>query len=250
MPNKSLTPFEEISQAEKENTEKSKALFGDQIRNRIETYELLYSINERIGNQSINRNIVFDYRDSVVLMLSSRSIMTLKACFDLDLKGYYYDTEIIHRSLFENLCVIMYVVLCEDKQLANENALKWLNGELKIHKVKKELNAIGNYEQFLEAYRILCGYVHSDFKSISSLITVNPSNGSLHVFHKPEFNACFARIAFYPHVEFSLLNLLIANFSEVIEPNFKSQTLKKLMELIEEGNRLKDKNKKQAMTKT
>ncbi len=244
MLSKSPTPFGEISEAEKENIEKSKALFGDQIRNHIETYELLYSLNEHIGNQSITREIIFDYRDSVVLMLSSRAIMTLKACFDLDMKGYYYDTEIIQRSLFENLCVIMYVVLCEDKQIANENALKWLKGELKIHTIKKELNAIGNYEQFLEAYRILCGYVHSDFKSISSLMAVDLSNSSLHVAHKPEFKPSIARIAFYPHVEFSLINLLIVNFAEIIEPDFKTQTLKKLMQLHEEGNRLKDKNKK------
>jgi hypothetical protein len=240
MPIKNLTSFKEVSLTENENIIKSKLLFGDQIRNYVETYELLFELNEHIGNQSITKKIVFDCRDSVVLMLSSRALLTLKGCFGLLMKGYYYDVEVLHRSLFENLCVIMYVVLCGDKEKANERAIKWLNGELKIYTVKKELNGIGNYEQLLEAYKILCGYVHSDFKSIRTLIDF--SKGSVDLSSKPIFKPAIARKAFYPHIEFSILNLLIANFSEVIEPVFKSQTLHKLEILHQEAERLMSKN--------
>ena len=55
MSNMNESPFEEVSQTERENVEKSKTLNGDQIRNYIQCYELLYSLNEHIGNQSTTK---------------------------------------------------------------------------------------------------------------------------------------------------------------------------------------------------
>jgi hypothetical protein len=239
MPDISLTPFEEVSQAEKENIEKSKAFHGDQIRNYIQCYELLYSLNEHIGHQSTAKRIIFNHRDSVVLMISTRIVLSSKACLDLAMKGYYYDSEIIHRSLLENMCVLHLLVCCKDTEKANENAKKWLNGELKLHNVKKELKLLSNKE-FSRGYRILSGFVHSDFKAVKTLIKFDFTQGSINVSPKPIFMPEAARIMLYPHAEFTVLYHLIANFAEVIEPDFKSKTLDTLNKLHEEGERLKN----------
>lgn len=238
MSNRSVTPFEEVSQAEKQNVEKSMIFFGDHIRNYIQCYNLLYDLNEHIGHQSKTKHIIYDYKDSVVLMISTRMVLSARACFDLAMKGYYYDSEIIHRSLVENMCVLHLLVCCEDTEKANENAKKWLNGELKLHNVRKELNLLSDKE-FSRGYGKLSGYVHSDFKTLKTLIKFDFVHGSLNVSPKPVFTPEASQLMLYPHAEFTALYHLIANFAEVIEPNFKTQTMNTLNRLYDEAQRLK-----------
>jgi|WetSurMetagenome_2_1015567.scaffolds.fasta_scaffold109142_2 hypothetical protein len=241
---KHFSPVEEVSKVEEENTEKSKVMFGDQISNYLQVYELLYNLNEHIGDQSKTKHIILDYRDSVVLMLSTRVVLSSKTCLDLCMKGYYYDSQIIHRSLVENIVTIMYFTCCQDKDKANANAERWLNGKLKFGMIRQEMNLNPEQANVLGyAYSTLSKYTHSNYPALNTLISKDYTQGSIDISPKPIFKPEIACIALHPHIEFSTAYLLIANFVELIEPNFKYATLEKLNSLHDEGEKLKEKSR-------
>lgn len=240
MSNDSVIPFEEASKAEKENIEKTKTLLGKQIRNYVDFYELLYNLFEHSGNQSRVKNVIYDYRDSVVLMLGSRIVISSKAYLDLVLKGYYYDSEVIFRSLVESIGIMRLLVGCRDKQKANMLADKWLKGKLDHQTVRKELNlspSIG----YSRLYRGLCDYVHSNFDAVKTLTTPDFADGSIETPPKPSFKRERALSLLYPHMEV-VISLLLENFSDMIEPSFKIQTKNSLKRLIGEREELKKQN--------
>ncbi len=237
-----VIPFEEASKAEKENIEKTKTLFGEQIKNYIDFYELLYNLHEHAGNQSIAKKIIFDHRDSVVLMISARIVLTSKAYLDLVLKGYYYDSEVIYRSLVESIGVMRLLVNCKDTEKANKYAKKWLKGKLELRTVKEELNLTKNSE-FSRLYGGLSDYVHSNFEAVGTLIKCDYAQGSLDASPKPTFKPECTLNALYPHTEFTA-SLLLENFQDIIEPEFKSQTINTLKKLNDERKRLKQRTKK------
>ena len=237
-----ITPFEEASQAEEENIEKSKVFFGGQIKNYVDFYELLYNLHEYAGNQSRAKKIIYDYKDSVVLMLSARIVVTSKAYLDLVLKGYYYDSEVVFRSLVETLDIMRLLVGCKDKQKANLFAGKWLKGKLNHQTVRQELN-LTQGEEYSRLYSELCDYVHSNFDAVKTLIKPDFTDGSLDASPKTVFKPEFISNALFPHTEVAV-SLLLENFKSIIDPDFKIQTVTVLEKLNDERQRLKQKAKK------
>lgn len=235
---KNPKPFEEISQAEKENVLKSKMLYGKEIRNYIKCFELLYDFIEYIGNQSTTKKITLDPRDSVVFSISGRIVVTSKAYLDLAMKGYYYDAEIIYRTLLENLCFLLFFVTRQDKKDADENATKWFHGKLKLSTIKRELDLFSS-KPFSLVYGRLSDYVHSNFQAVRILVKYDEEENRLDVAGRPIFRPDYGRTAFYPGVGFSAFYMLLANFDQLIEPNFKSQITDKMSKLKEEGEKLK-----------
>jgi hypothetical protein len=233
-----LKPFEEISQTEKENVLKSKMLYRKEIRNYIKCFELLYGFIEHIGNQSTTKKIAIDLRDSVVFSISGRIVVTSKAYLDLAMKGYYYDGEIIYRSLLENLCFLLFFVTRQDKKDANENAKKWFNGELKLSTIKKELDLLSN-KPFSLVYGKLSDYVHSNFQAVKILVKYDDKENRLDVAGRPIFRPDYGRTAFNPGVGFSVFYMLLVNFDQLIEPTFKSQVMAEMSRLKEEGEKLR-----------
>lgn len=242
MSSNNVIPFEEASQAENENIEKTKALFGEQIKNYVDFYELLYNLHEYAGNQSRVKNTIYDYKDSVVLMLSTRIVVTSKAYLDLVLKGYYYDSEVVFRSLVETLDVMRLLVDCKDKEKANLFAGKWLKGKLNHQTIRQELN-LTQGKGYSRLYSELCDYVHSNFDAVKTLIKPDFTDGSLDASPKPIFKPEFISNALFPHTEVAA-SLLLENFQSVIEPDFKTQTVTILEKLDDERQRLKQKAKK------
>lgn len=233
----SVIPFEEATKAEKENVEKTKALFGKQIQNYIDFYEVLYNLHEHSGNQSRVKNVIYDYRDSAVIMLSSRIVISSKAYLDLVLKGYYYDSEVIFRSLVESIGIMRLLVGCRDKQKANLLAHKWIKGKLDHQTVKKELN-LSPDNRYSRLYRDLCDYVHSNFDAVKTLSKPDFTDGSIESPPKSSFKPERALSLLYPHMEVVIL-LLLENFRDMIEPSFRIQTTNSFKRLTDEREKLK-----------
>lgn len=174
-------------------------------------------------------------------MLSARIVLTSKAYLDLILKGYYYDSEVIYRSLVESIDVMRLLVGCKDKEEANKYARKWLKDKLDTKTIKQELNLSQN-KQFSRLYGELCDYVHSNFKAVRTLVKPDFVQGSIDASPKATFKPEFVPNALFPHTEIAV-SLLLENFQNIIEPKFKTQTIVVLKRLNEERERLKQRTK-------
>jgi hypothetical protein len=157
------------------------------------------------------------------------------------MKGYYYDLEVVFRSLVESINVMRLLVECKDIEKANRYAKKWLKGKLDLQTVKQELNLTEN-KQFSLGYGELCDYVHSNFKAVRILIKPDFILGSIDASPKPAFKPDFVSNALFPHTKI-VVSLLLENFQNIIEIEFKTQTIVVLKKLNEERERLKQRTK-------
>lgn len=160
--------FEESTKIEKANIKRTKSRFAKKISSYKEgcdlLCELVYRLSEKLNEKEI------EFRDIAIASLCNRIIGTSKVIYELSIRGYNYDVMILNRSLYETSIVLWYIT--KD----NNNAEKWITGEVNLSKMKKELGLFSNQE-FEKSYGELSNFVHSNMYGIATLIEPNKEMG-------------------------------------------------------------------------
>jgi len=106
-------------------------------------------------------------RDMVILMVSSKLLLSSKALLNLSLNGYEYEARVLIRTMLEDF------LRCECFFNDEETAHKWLQGTLSIEEVKCIVPNLSLNENFKWIYKTLSDYVHTNPSSLGSLIKVS-----------------------------------------------------------------------------
>ena len=136
MSKKQTTFFEDLFTIENENILKTKKRYRKEIRNYTKCFDLLSDLISHICSQSNDKNLTHGARDFVFITFCGRIGLTSKVYLDLAMKGYYYDAEIILRSLYDNLWLLFFLA-SQDEKTAGETAKKWLKRKLDMRAIKK-----------------------------------------------------------------------------------------------------------------
>ncbi len=212
MPKENHDIFEELSKNENRNASISKINFDKEIRNYKELFNLFNKLVDQIADKSIRREIELQEKDVVIINISNRIIGTSKVYLDLVMKGYSYDSNIILRSLLENTCLMLYFI--KDK----ENIEKWLSGELKLKRVRKELGLFTD-KRFSKIYEYLSDYVHSNFVALKSLNEPEYDDGWVaRMTIEPRYRPNLGKYALFPSVGSIALAAFIKNFERILDP--------------------------------
>lgn len=105
-------------------------------------------------------------RDFVILMFSSKFLLSSKALLNLVLNGYEYEAKILMRSMLEQL------LLCEGFLKEEGLVDKWLKGKLSISEVKCVVQEVSLDENFRWLYETLSDYVHTNPPGLGEQIKV------------------------------------------------------------------------------
>lgn len=216
--------FKELTKSEKENIQKSKQFYGKEIRLYTKCFSLLSEVLNHL-TESINRkDETIGKKDFTVFAICGRIFNTSKIYLDLLMKGYHYDASILNRSLLENVYLMEYLIRDEG------NIDKWLKGELKFSKVKKELGLFSN-ELFQKAYELFSDYIHSNIGAILSLASIsyekrNRSKGERRItfFIEPQFREDEdTKHDFFPSIGITTLCILSRNYGNMLDSKMKSR---------------------------
>ena len=169
---KSSNYFNNFLKAEDENTKKTLREF----RKEFELYERSFDLLcETLGYlyKWAKPDRTYSTAKFVILSILPRIVQTMQSIRLLTLKGYYYDTAVLERSLVESIGLCAYFALNE------KEAENWFKGnDVKIAKirlpdyiplllrVKSE-----DLESAKSVYGKLSEYVHTNIKAIVSLVT-------------------------------------------------------------------------------
>lgn len=241
MPKDTIPIYKYLSLAEKGNVSKSKAFYGKEIQNYSRCFDLLDDVIEHVCELSIRKKIVYDGKDIAFCTICQRVVLTSKVYLDLAMKGYYYDAEIIVRSLYENL-YFMLSLMNKDKKTAEEIAEKWMNRKLDMKKIKESLGIFSN-ESMRQINAELNDCAHSNFPAIARFITKKGViENTFQLIGEPTFRPDYGLEAFDPFVATSSIQLSLENFKPLLETEFYSWAKNAVQRMEKRALKLKEKN--------
>jgi len=151
--------FQNACEAEKLTIRLSQENFPEDLKK--------YELSANILAQTLNEiNLSFRNRELkpenkiVTVFLAYRFLIASKCVFNIGVSGYYYEAQILMRSMNET------VIYCLSFQLSNDCARKWLTNGLKLREAKQVIKN-SSIKISTEAYSLLCAYVHSNQPAIA-----------------------------------------------------------------------------------
>jgi len=188
----------------------------------VECFELLAETIYYLIDEMKKQKPIFGMTETAIFCNCARILGSMKVYLDLMMKGYYYDANIIYRSLLES----MYLVECfiKDKKYAE----KWMKYELKFSKVRKEL-ALYSDEATTEFYKELSDFVHANIPAVSTL-TESRGERTIDIFFTPTYELEPASLIprLFPYIGYYMLELLLKSFRDMMKPNIQTKIRKAL----------------------
>ncbi|MBA7470394.1 hypothetical protein ES707_05679 [subsurface metagenome] len=165
----------------------------------------------------------------VILIITTRIIQSMQAIRVLNLKGYYYDLRVLERCLLENMGLCAYFALNE------EETEKWIKGKNKIARIRliDYISLLVGIKEggWIPIYGKLSGYVHTNLRSIASLIVdIDPEGISFQV--TPIFDKeKVSEISLYPTV---MLIILARIFRDELTKTRKARIMRFCKQILAE----------------
>lgn len=154
--------FRVLTKDERANIKQAKLIYSKRIRLYKEGCNLLHNLIMDVCAES-NKEKVGSLQDIAMTALGSRIIGTSKVIYELAIRGYQFDVEILVRSLVETSLVLWYIHRSVD------NTEKWLSGKIHFSDIKKDLFSSPD-EVVKSFYDRQSHFVHSNIGAILSLI--------------------------------------------------------------------------------
>jgi hypothetical protein len=151
--------YQQLLRTEGDNIRLTEKHYKKAIDFYIESVNLLHEVVLNILGSAKKQKRKSTNVESVICVNCARIISSSRVLLDLVMKGYYYDAYIIQRSLVENALLIE--CFTRDEKYAK----KWVNGELKMSKVKEKLGLYSSQE-FVDMYATLSDFVHANAPAI------------------------------------------------------------------------------------
>lgn len=231
---KKMEHYELFLEIEKKNIGLSKKHYTEELDSYVECFNLLTDTFVHLCDILKPLN----YVQACVLFNCGRMLSSLGVYIDLLMKGHYFDAYIIRRSLLENVFLLECFV--KDEQYAE----KWVKQELKLSKIKKELD-LYTWEAFVEYYNDMCDFVHANVPAILTFVELGKSPEAK-LYYTPKFKLDPAiAIHFFPLVGYMMLSNLHKAYGNLMNPKIKIQVEKSLMKWKIEVDELYDKVKKE-----
>lgn len=139
-------------------------------------YDAITFYKELIQQTSIRKKSHFSKDDGAIFLLNVRIITSLLCANSLIKRGYYNESMVIQRSVYESLNLCKYF-----RKIPN-SATKWFNGKQISPSTVSEALKID--KDFKDVYGVLCDRTHPNFASTIDLIRFqerNPENNSLQI---------------------------------------------------------------------
>ena len=224
---KKIEQYELLLKTEKKNIDLSKKHYEKELSSYIECLNLLADTHTHLCDILEKGTTTVQ---ACVLLNSGRMLSSLGAYIDLLMKGYYFDANIIYRSLIENV----YLIECfiKDEKYAD----KWVNRELKLSEIKEELGLYSS-EKFTKFWNRICDYVHVNIPAVLSLHRIR-RKPIVDIYHVPRFRLSpEIAVMFFPVIGIMTLCLIVTAFGNLMNQKIKSQIEKSLNKwLIELDN--------------
>jgi hypothetical protein len=205
--------FQNACEAEKQSIRLSQENFPEDLRK--------YELSANILAQTLNEiNLSFRNRELkpenkiATAFLAYRFLIASKCVFNIGVSGYYYEAQILMRSMYET------VIYCLSFQLSNDCARKWLTGRLKLGEAKQVIKN-SSARISTEAYSLLSEYVHSKQPAIARTLRFR---GNLEIESQtgPRFmEKGYGLFREFRALNISLLEVLVAIFANDLEKKTK-----------------------------
>jgi hypothetical protein len=208
--------FAELSEREKENEQKSREYYAEEIQDYVQCFDLLDEVMREIANELRNGKMgKIDSKEILVFAICRRIMGTSKVFFDLVVKGYRYDAFILLRTMCENVQLLVWLMRDEK----NIDEWRFHQGQRLTCQIRKELGL--NSEGIRGSFRFLNDYVHSNIKALGNFVkTINGEHGKqIHISSEPQFRRDQdTKILLYPIVGKWILGVLAKNYTKLLRP--------------------------------
>ena len=227
--------YELFLETEKRNIRLTKKHYSKELERYIECINLLTDTFQDLCNTLKP----LDRVQACILFNCARIINSLGVFIDLLMKGHYYDSCLIRRSLLESAFLIECFIKDE------KYAAKWMQGKLKFSKVKEVLE-LYTWESFIEYYDDMCDFVHANAPAILTFVKLGKSPEAK-LFHTPKFElGSPIAIHFFPIIGFRTLVNLHTAYHEQMNSEIRSQIEKSLESWKIELDKLYDEMNKES----
>jgi len=200
--------YAQFTKTEKENIKLTKKYYDKEISIYIDCFNLLARTFDYLARKSIEEE-PFGVAETAMLLNTSRVLTSMRVYINLVMKGYYFDATIIERSLWESM--LLMECFARDKKYA----VKWMNEELKLSKVKKELGLYTD-KKFEEVYAEMCDYVHANVPAVLSLTEFAKGkqtvDACMHYIGKKSLNLLHIKCVIIKYPFQYVRNFLVCNF--------------------------------------
>ena len=245
MSKKKMDSYAHFLEAEKRTIKSTKKHYAKEISIYVECFNLLVQTIDHIAERSVKVKPPLGLTESAILFNAARILSSMRVYIDLVMKGYYFDAHIIRRSLYES--VLLIDSFTRDKKYVD----KWVDKELKLSQVKKEVGFYG--KEILERfYEEMSDYVHSNIPAVLTLVELEPPARmhaeelwSADVHTRPSFES--ERIStgsVFPIMGYLTLGLLLRFFGNKMKPKTRSKIYEALRRWKTEVERLLDEDEK------
>jgi hypothetical protein len=184
-----------------------------------------YELSANILAQTLKEiNLSFKNRELkpenkfATVLLAYRFLIASKCVFNIGVWGYYYETQILMRSMSET------VIYCLSFQLSNDCARKWMAHGLRLREAKQVIkNSSASFSK--EAYSLLSEYVHSDKQAIARTLSFR-ENLEIACPTGPQFmEKGYGLFREFRALNIALLEVLVAIFANDLEEKTKNSIL-------------------------
>ncbi len=230
MSNSSKNICAKFDEIETRNIQLSKELYKKYYNTYNKCFNLLVDVCVQIFD---NLEKPLNDNNASVAFNCARIIGSLRVYVDLMAKGYYYDANIIRRTLIENFYLIRSFVK------NRKNIDRWMDNKLKFRDIKKELGFKSD-ERFLGYYRELCNFVHSNVGAFRLYVDFSEKQKSalgfdldskIKIFFTPRvISDSSIEVGFFPIIGFLTINWLAKMYWDSLKPDVRtyvSEALKK-----------------------
>ena len=217
--------FDYLTKTEEENIQKTKKYFSKELEFWKESFNMLFDAFKSVSNSYSGK---WSYSKKASFFILPRLIMSSKTSLDLLIRGYYFDSIVINRSLIESVALL--TLFLKDEATAQ----KWLDFEKLevpkwklIHKMvsaptKKQLKLAN------KMYAEQSDFVHSNAMAIFA-------EWKRHLTHKrvlkfPKFIKSLVGVALSCPLSLLINLCLLEVFKEELEDGFR----KKVIDLTKE----------------
>ncbi len=217
--------FDFLTEKEEENVERTRKELSEEFELSRETLEMLYDCFKAIASSYSHK---WSHSKKAAFFILPRFIMSTKTSIELLTRAYYFDYEVVQRSLLESLALLM--LFSEDEEAAK----KWLDREeLELPKWKLVHYVIPSPTKKMrrlidKAYSKLSDYVHSSSTAIFREWTVHFTRRTKRL-DFPKFDKSKVREELSSQASLLVIAALTTVFKEEFEESFR----KRLIDFLE-----------------
>lgn len=220
--------FDYLTKKEEENVERTREELSEEFELSKETLEMLYDCFKAIASSYSDK---WSHSKKAAFLILPRLIMSTKTSIELITRGYYFDYEVVQRSLLESLALLR--LFSEDEEAAKE----WLDREkLELPKWKLVHYVTSSPNKKIrrlidKIYSNLSDYVHSSSFAIISEWTEHFTRNK-EALDFPKFNKSRIREEISTPPSLLIIAALTTIFEEELEESFRAGLINFLERVI------------------